>query len=327
MPLALSDLLCGEDADGALSAANAGPEDHRASAPSFPDDSDESIAELLGGAAVYSPGSAYSSRLRSLSLDPSARADCAGWILKVNEYFCFQPLTAYLAVNYLDRFLAAHHLREAKGWAMQLLSVACLSLAAKMEETLVPSLLDLQVEGTARFIFEPHTVCKMELLVLTALKWRLRSLTPFTFIDFFACKVDPSGTYSRYLVSCANKIILATINDIEFLDHCPSSMAAAALICAVEETPGLAPIDSKSAMAWCIGLTKEGIANCYRLMQEIVMENKRRNPPVILPQLRVTTLDNMDSEASSSSSSNPPNKRRKLNNHLWVDDHKGDHVI
>lgn len=31
------------------------------------------------------------------------------------------------------------------GWPLQLLAVACLSLAAKMEERLVPSLLDLQV--------------------------------------------------------------------------------------------------------------------------------------------------------------------------------------
>ncbi|KAJ6812389.1 cyclin-D2-1 [Iris pallida] len=323
MPLALTDLLCGEDAAGALSSASADPP-HPRTAPSFPDDSDESIAELLGGASDYLPGSAYSARLRSLSLDPSARADSAGWMLKVNDYFHFQPITAYLAVNYLDRFLAAHRLPEAKGWAMQLLSVACLSLAAKMEETLVPSLLDLQVEGTARFIFEPRTVCKMELLVLTALNWRLRSVTPFTFVDFFAFKVDPTGTYSGYLVSCATKIVLATVHDIEFLDHCPSSVAAAAMIYAVEETPGLALIDSESAMAWCIGLTKEGIANCYRLMQE-VMETKQRNPQVTLPQLRVT---NMNSEAStSSSSSDPPNKRRKLSNPLWVDDDREDHVI
>lgn len=35
-------------------------------------------------------------------------------------------------------------LQQEDGWAMQLLAVTCLSLAAKMEETLVPSLLDLQ---------------------------------------------------------------------------------------------------------------------------------------------------------------------------------------
>ena len=36
-------------------------------------------------------------------------------------------------------------LQKGKAWMIQLLSVACLSLAAKMEETEVPLLLDLQV--------------------------------------------------------------------------------------------------------------------------------------------------------------------------------------
>ncbi len=36
-------------------------------------------------------------------------------------------------------------LQQGKAWMLQLLSVACLSLAAKMEETEVPILLDLQV--------------------------------------------------------------------------------------------------------------------------------------------------------------------------------------
>lgn len=41
-------------------------------------------------------------------------------------------------------FVLFPSMQEGQGWAMQLLAVACLSLAAKMEETLVPSLLDLQ---------------------------------------------------------------------------------------------------------------------------------------------------------------------------------------
>ena len=36
----------------------------------------------------------------------------------------------------------------------------------------------------------------MELLVLLELDWRLRSLTPFAFIDLFACKADSSGRCS-----------------------------------------------------------------------------------------------------------------------------------
>uniref|UniRef100_A0A453KRD4 Cyclin N-terminal domain-containing protein n=1 Tax=Aegilops tauschii subsp. strangulata TaxID=200361 RepID=A0A453KRD4_AEGTS len=107
----------------------------------------------------------------------------------------------------------SHWRQQEDGWAMQLLAVTCLSLAAKMEETLVPSLLDLQIEST-RYIFEPRTILRMELLVLTALNWRLRSVTPFTFIDFFACKVDPRGRHMRYLIARATQIILAAIHGI-----------------------------------------------------------------------------------------------------------------
>ena len=40
----------------------------------------------------------------------------------------------------------------------QLLSVACLSLAAKMDETSVPQSIDLQVAGDARYVFEAQTI-------------------------------------------------------------------------------------------------------------------------------------------------------------------------
>ena len=42
-------------------------------------------------------------------------------------------------------FLLMLQLEKGKAWMMQLLAVACLSIAAKMEETEVPLSLDLQV--------------------------------------------------------------------------------------------------------------------------------------------------------------------------------------
>lgn len=48
-------------------------------------------------------------------------------------------------VNFTNLINLCLMFQQANGWPMQLLSVACLSLAAKMEEPLVPSLLDLQV--------------------------------------------------------------------------------------------------------------------------------------------------------------------------------------
>lgn len=74
-----------------------------------------------------------------------ARQEAVEWILKVIAHYGFSTLTAILAINYLDRFLSSFHLQGEKPWMIQLLSVTCLSLAAKVEEIHVPLLLDLQV--------------------------------------------------------------------------------------------------------------------------------------------------------------------------------------
>ncbi|WOK96389.1 cyclin-D2-1-like isoform X1 [Canna indica] len=330
MPLTLSDhhaaaavcdLLCSEDASEVAGDTPGGSGAAPWRAAEFPDDSDESIAWFIEEEADYSPGRDYPDRFRSNPLDSVARQEAVAWIIKVHAYYRFRPLTAYLAVNYMDRFLSSHRLPKNE-WALQLLSVACLSLAAKMEETLLPPLLDLQVED-ARFIFESRTILRMELLVLNSLNWRLRSITPFTFMDFFVHKIDPVGKYAQYLVSWATEITLATMKDFRFLSHCPSSLAAAAIICAADEVKDLAFVNPAIAVSWSIGLTEEGITSCYQSMQKVIIERMRK-PPMMLSQLRLSTQTDIGPRASSSSSS-PPNKRRKLNNNSpLVDNDKGD---
>ncbi|KAG2643237.1 cyclin-D2-1-like isoform X1 [Panicum virgatum] len=323
MPDDAAYLLCAEDAAAAFfgaaaagsSACTAGTgADDGSCCSAGEEESAASIAELIGGEADYSPRPDYPDRLRSRSIDPAARAESVAWILKVQEYYGFLPLTAYLAVNYMDRFLSLHRLPQEDGWAMELLAVTCLSLAAKMEETLVPSLLDLQaVEGISRYVFEPGTVGRMELLVLTALNWRLRSVTPFTFIDFFACKVDPGERHTRCLIARATQVILAAMHDIEFLDHCPSSMAAAAVLRATGETPSLESVGPEAAVRWCIGLAEDAISSCYRLMQQLVIGNVRTRAAstTAASAANLCCSDEVLSSHSSSSSSPPPAKRRK----------------
>ncbi|ONI30567.1 hypothetical protein PRUPE_1G259100 [Prunus persica] len=294
-----SDLLCCEDYSGILS----GESPECSSDLESPACSEESIAGFIEDERNYVPGFDYLSRFNSdHSLDISARADSVAWILK-----------------------------QANGWPMQLLSVACLSLAAKMEEPLVPSLLDLQVEGT-QFIFEPRTIRRMELLVLGVLDWRLRSITPFSFVAFFACKLDPAATFIGFLVSRATEIILSNIKEASFLEYWPSCIAAAAILSAANEIPNLSLENPEHAESWCGGLSKEKIIGCYRLMQEVVVENSgiKKSSPDVLPQLRVTVRGRVRSSSESSSSSvslsssSPMSyKRRKLNNCLWVDDDKG----
>lgn len=84
-----------------------------------------------------------------LSLD-LARQEAVRWILAVNSYHSFSAFTAVLSVDYLDRFLASSHFSKEmsmKPWMVQLAAIACLSLAAKVAETHVPLLLDLQVSS------------------------------------------------------------------------------------------------------------------------------------------------------------------------------------
>ncbi|KAG2663589.1 hypothetical protein I3760_16G039100 [Carya illinoinensis] len=123
----------------------------------------------------------------NLKNDPylaGTRAEAVEWMLKVNAHYSFSVLTAILAVNYLDRFLSSFRSQAGKPWMIQLAAVACLSLAAKVEETQVLLLLELQGEDT-RYVFEAKTIKRMEMLVLSTLQWKMNPVTPLSFLDYF----------------------------------------------------------------------------------------------------------------------------------------------
>ncbi|XP_059316581.1 cyclin-D1-1 [Lycium ferocissimum] len=308
-----SGLLCDEDSDTVFSS----------DIESRYADIDESIAGLIEDERNFVPGFDYIERFQSQSLDVAAREESVAWILKVQRHYGFQPLTAYLAVNYFDRFLYSRSLPQTNGWPLQLLSVACLSLAAKMEEPLVPSLLDLQVEG-AKYIFEPKTIQRMEFLVLRILDWRLRSITPFSYLSYFAYKLDSVGTFTAFLISRASQIILSNIQEASFLEYWPSCIAAATILCAANDLPNFSLVNAEHAESWCDGLHKDKIVGCYKLVQKYAIALRPRRFPRVIPQVRVmtrasTTVASSDSSPSSSSSSSSSTsyKRRKLSNSWW----------
>nr|GEY39947.1 cyclin D1,1 [Tanacetum cinerariifolium] len=100
-----SDLLCAEESD-ILCGADQSEEYTECSyeyehCPDF----DDSIAEFIEQERKFVPGIDYLERFHSQALDASARGESVAWILKVQRFYGFQPLTAYLSVNYLDRFI------------------------------------------------------------------------------------------------------------------------------------------------------------------------------------------------------------------------------
>ncbi|KAL0888191.1 hypothetical protein Bca101_012174 [Brassica carinata] len=150
----------------------------------FPSEDEETIRELIDKERQHSPRDDYLQRLTNGDLDLNIRNQALDWIWKACEELQFGPVCICLAINYLDRFLSVHDLPSGKAWAVQLLAVACLSLATKVEEIKVPELKHLQV-GDPWFMFESKYVQRMELLVLNVLKWRLRAVTPCSYIRYF----------------------------------------------------------------------------------------------------------------------------------------------
>lgn len=92
-------------------------------------------------------------------------------------------------------------------WAIRLLSVACLSLAAKMEELKVPSLPEFLLDD---YNFDSKVIQRMELLVLSTLEWRMSSITPFDFLYFFIAKLCEKSPPSN-MVPRTVEIILAIV--------------------------------------------------------------------------------------------------------------------
>ncbi|CAN1848443.1 CYCD4-1, partial [Linum perenne] len=191
---------------------------------------------------------------------------------QVQAHFGFGPLCLYLSINYLDRFLSAYKL-PGKAWMMQLVGVACLSLAAKMEETEVPLSLDLQV-GEAKYVFEARTIQRMELLILSKLGWRMQAITPFSFLDNFFNRImmNNGETPSTSLITLSIQLILATIKGIDLLEYRSSEIAAAVVSIAVvgEETTTVEPQQQHpSILLLSQYVKKEKVLKCIELIKDL----------------------------------------------------------
>ncbi|GAV67922.1 Cyclin_N domain-containing protein/Cyclin_C domain-containing protein [Cephalotus follicularis] len=229
----------------------------------LPLQSEERVREMVEKERDHLPRDDYLKRLRSGDLDLSVRRQALDWICKGCAHYSFRPQSICLSVNYLDRFLSVHELPRGKAWTVQLLAVSCLSLAAKVEETEVPQSVDLQV-GEPKFVFEAKTIQKMELLVLSTLRWRMLAFTPCSFIDYFLCKMNQDP--STLVISRSVQLILSTIKGVDFLEFSPSEIAAAVAISVSRE---MQAVDIHKAMPCFIHVQKERVLKCVELIKDL----------------------------------------------------------
>ncbi|KAF8020181.1 hypothetical protein BT93_G0776 [Corymbia citriodora subsp. variegata] len=179
-------------------------------------------------------------------------------MLQVRGVHGFSALTAVLAVDYLDRFLAGFWLQQDNNqpWMTQLVAVTCLALSAKV--------------GEARYVFEAKTVQKMELLVLSTLGWEMHPVTPLSFVHHVARRLGARRgaeefTHWPFLRRC-ERLLVAAVADARSLRYLPSVLAAAAMLRVIEEVEPFRSDEYKTQLLSALHMSQEMVEDCCRFI-------------------------------------------------------------
>lgn len=206
------------------------------------------------------------------SLLSVARGEAVEWMLKVNAHYGFSALTATLAVTYLDRFLLSFHFQREKPWMIQLVAVTCISLAAKVEETQVPLLLDFQVQDT-KYVFEAKTIQRMELLVLSTLKWKMHPVTPLSFIDHIIRRLGLKTHLHWEFLRRSEHLLLSVLLDSRFVGCLPSVLATATMLHVIDQIEHRDGVEYKNQLLGVLKISKEKVDECYNAILDLQDSN------------------------------------------------------
>ncbi|KQK15205.1 cyclin-D2-2 isoform X1 [Brachypodium distachyon] len=240
---------------------------HGATGDLFPVDTDEAVGLLMEKEMDHRPNDGYVKRLEQGGFESSWRKDAIDWICKVHSNNNFGPLSLCLSVNYLDRFLASFNPLHDKSSTEKFIAVACLSLAVKMEETIAVLPIDFQVNEEvfdANYEFGSKNIKMMELLVLDTLKWRMRAVTPFSFMRYFLDKFNEGKAPTYTIASRCAELIVNTVKDSRFVSFRPSEIAATMVLSTLAENHATRFNNALAASE--IPVNKDMIVRCYELM-------------------------------------------------------------
>ncbi|XP_058757462.1 cyclin-D5-3-like [Vicia villosa] len=205
----------------------------------------------------------------------NARLHAIDWIFNTQAKFGFTLQTAYLSITYFDRFLSKRSIDESKPWAIQLLSVACLSIAAKMEEQRVPPLSEYPIQ----FRFENKVIKNMEILILTTLEWKMGLPTPFAFLHYFFTKFCNQYSRSETIISKATQHIGTLVKDFNLMNQRPSIIASASILAAFDSSLTQKEIDIKIKLISSWGnIESEHVFSCYNVIQEKKRDKVKKTP-------------------------------------------------
>ncbi|GLC72284.1 hypothetical protein PLESTF_001227600 [Pleodorina starrii] len=159
---------------------------HHKAAAAASSDAGIGIGVIVGGS-----GSAPPPRCR---LPAAYRARMVGWMREVSEALGLHVSTLFAATSLLDRFVAATETLPPEG-LLQLLTLACMSVAVKYNETtqLSPSMwLSLAVSPEGKSLYSARDLQRCEFSLLQTVDWRLHQPNTHTFLEHFLMCI-PAG--------------------------------------------------------------------------------------------------------------------------------------
>eukprot|EP00253_Pinus_taeda_P001070 PITA_01070 len=229
-----------------------------------PEDYDEAIKICLEKESDFMPSAGYYLQHLRASELCDARRRAVFWMNKA--------LIISSAVNHMDRFLWKNrHDQTWNSWMMELVSIGCLSIAAKMDEINVPPILDFQVEGIDH-VFESYTLQRMELIIMKALGWRMNPVTPFSYTEAMAQHLRFDCIVRTSIVSRVTELLLGSLFEAEFVEFRPSIVALAAMLCALEELVPLQAEPHITELSRFLNAEKVDLQKCYRFMEERIVD-------------------------------------------------------
>lgn len=272
--LSPNDLLLQEDFRAELSVADE-DDTYIDISRTYVGDPDTEEEEYLALLANQEPHRGFSAN-DTLVIDSwfrNARLEAITWILRTRKTFGFHFHTAYLSMIYFDRFISSRSIDRRYSWVVKLISVACISLASKMEEVQVPSSPEFQTDGV---IFESKSVKRVELGILSTLQWRMNYTTPFAFLRYFIMRFSRQDSPPRETISRTVRYILALMKEIHLMSHRPSVIAAAASLVVINNSLTRTTLETQmNSVAYPEFLNIEDVFRCYNLLQQLDVENLR----------------------------------------------------
>ncbi|KAK3226334.1 hypothetical protein Dsin_006196 [Dipteronia sinensis] len=229
---------------------------------------DEATIMCLDKELSYMPQPGYLDYLLSNNNLMHSRSKAIQWLVKSRSRLNLSFGTVFSAANYLDRFLSLNQCHGWRYWMIELLSVACVSVASKFIETSAPSLQEIQMDDLD-YSFQSNTIKRMELTLLHALGWRLACVTTYSYVELLISNLDSiDSQLFDELTTRVTKLLLGSMLDIKLLKYRPSVVAVSALWCTLDDQ--LIP-SSHSHIAYITRpfnqYQKDDVVKCHRIMK------------------------------------------------------------